>query len=193
MDTPDEQTDEEKDKLDSPRTPAAGNTDEETELQKIAEAIPTPTNLQPGNLFAPSIFTPSAFMATTTQTTTQTQQTPAGPSNSSGKAATGGSGPREEEEDKACQIRWPTLLGPLKEGIRVAAGEILEEVVIQEEGEAGIQPPPTNSQGNSPLFSKEIAENRKPLYKNGTSIRASIDSPRKWSILSQGFSCSSPS
>ena len=53
--TPDEQSDEEEDKLDSPQTPAAGNTDEEAELQKIAEAIPTPTNLQPGNLFAPSI------------------------------------------------------------------------------------------------------------------------------------------
>ena len=68
-DTPDEQSEEEN--VDSPHTPAAGDTDEETELQKIAEAIPTPTNLQPGNLFTPSIFTPSAFMASTTQTTTQ--------------------------------------------------------------------------------------------------------------------------
>ena len=75
-------------------TPAPGNTDKETELQKITEAIPTPTNLQPGNLFAPSIFTPSAFMATTTQTAMQVQPPPAGPSNSSaGKTATGGSGP----------------------------------------------------------------------------------------------------
>ena len=70
-DTPDEQSEEEE--IDSPHTPAVGNTDEETELQKIAESIPTPTNLQPGNLFAPSIFTPSAFMASTTQTTTQEQ------------------------------------------------------------------------------------------------------------------------
>ena len=87
-DTPDEQSDEEG--IDSPRTPAPGNTDEETELQKIAEAIPTPTNLQPGNLFAPSIFTPSAFMASTTQTTTQVQPPP---SSSARKAAAGGLGP----------------------------------------------------------------------------------------------------
>ena len=90
-DTPDEQSDEEE--LDSPKTPAAGNTDEETELQKIAESIPTPTNLQPGNLFAPSIFTPSAFM-TSTQTATQVQPPLADPfSSSAGKAAAGGSGP----------------------------------------------------------------------------------------------------
>ena len=57
-DTPDEQSEEEE--IDSPHTPVAGNTDEETELQRTAEAIPTPTNLQPGNLFAPSIFTPTS-------------------------------------------------------------------------------------------------------------------------------------
>ena len=92
-DTPDEQSEEED--LDSPKTPAAGNTDEEAELQKIAESIPTPTNLQPGNLFAPSIFTPSAFMASTTQTTTQVQPPPTVPLSSSaaGKATAGGSGP----------------------------------------------------------------------------------------------------
>ena len=90
--TPDEQSEEEE--IDSPRTPAAGNTDEETELQKIAESIPTPTNLQPGNLFAPSIFTPSAFMASTTQTTTQVQPPPTVPlSSSAGKTTAGGSGP----------------------------------------------------------------------------------------------------
>ena len=43
-DTPDEQSDEEE-QIDSPHTPAPGNTDEETELQNITEAIPTPTNL----------------------------------------------------------------------------------------------------------------------------------------------------
>ena len=91
-DTPDEQSKEEE--IDSPHTPAAGNTDEETELQKIAEAIPTPTNLQPRNLFVPSIFTPSAFMASTTQTTTQVQPPPTVLSSSSaGKATAGGSGP----------------------------------------------------------------------------------------------------
>ena len=91
-DTPDEQSEEEE--INSPRTPAAGNTDEETELQKIAESIPTPTNLQPGNLFTPSIFTPSAFMATTTQTTTQVQPPPTVPlSSSAGKTTAGGSGP----------------------------------------------------------------------------------------------------
>ena len=91
-DTPDEQSEEEE--LDSPHTPAAGNTDEETELQKIAEAIPTPTNLQPGNLFAPSIFTPSAFMASTSQTTTQVQPLPTVPlSSSAGKTTTEGTGP----------------------------------------------------------------------------------------------------
>ena len=91
-DTPDEQSEEEE--IDSPCTPAAGNTDEETELQKIAESIPTPTNLQPGNLFAPSIFTPSAFMASTTQTTTQVQPPPTVPLSSlGGKTAAGGSGP----------------------------------------------------------------------------------------------------
>ena len=90
-DTPDEQSEEED--IDSPKTPAAGNTDEEIELQKIAESIPTPTNLQPGNLFTPSIFTPSAFM-TSTQTTTQVQPPPVDPSSSSaGKATAGGSGP----------------------------------------------------------------------------------------------------
>ena len=91
-DTPDEQSEEEG--IDSPHTPAAGNTDEETELQKIAEAIPTPTNLQPGNLFGPNIFTPSAVMASTTQTTTQVQPPPVVPLSSSvGKATAGGSGP----------------------------------------------------------------------------------------------------
>ena len=91
-DTPDEQSDEED--IDSPKTPAAGNTDEETELQKIAESIPTPTNLQPGTLFVPSIFTPRAFMASTTQTTTQVQPPPTVPlSSSAGKATAGGSGP----------------------------------------------------------------------------------------------------
>ena len=91
-DTPDEQSEEEE--IDSPQTPAVGNTDEETELQKIAESIPTPTNLQPGNLFAPSIFTPSAFMASTTQTTTQVQPSSTIPlSSSAGKATAGGSGP----------------------------------------------------------------------------------------------------
>ena len=92
-DTPDRPSDKEE-PIDSPRTPAPGNTDEETELQKIADAIPTPTNLQPSNLFSPSIFTPSAFMATTTQTTTQVQQPSTGPSTSSvGKTVAGGSGP----------------------------------------------------------------------------------------------------
>ena len=92
-DTPDEQSEEEEE-IDSPRTPAAGNTDEETKLQKIAESIPTPTNLQPGNLFAPSIFTPSAFMASTTQTTMQVQPPPTVPlSSSAGKTTAGGSGP----------------------------------------------------------------------------------------------------
>ena len=91
-DTPDKQSDEEE--IDSPHTPAPGNTDEEAELQKIAEAIPTPTNLQPRNLFAPSIFTPSAFMASTTQTTTQVQPPPTVPlASSAGKAAARGSGP----------------------------------------------------------------------------------------------------
>ena len=91
-DTPDEQSEEEE--VDSPRTPAAGNTDEEAELQKIAESIPTPTNPQPGNLFAPNIFTPSAFMASTTQTTTQVQPPSTVPlSSSAGKATAGGSGP----------------------------------------------------------------------------------------------------
>ena len=91
-DTPDEQSEEEG--IDSPHTPAAGNTDEETELQKIAESIPTPTNIQPRNLFAPSIFTPSIFMASTTQTTTQVQPAPTAPLSSlAGKAIAGGSGP----------------------------------------------------------------------------------------------------
>ena len=85
-DTPDEQSDEET--SDSPHTPALGNTDEETELQKIAEAIPTPMNLQPGTLFTPSIFTPSAFMASTS---TQVQPPLTVPlSSSAGKAAVGG-------------------------------------------------------------------------------------------------------
>ena len=91
-DTPDEQSDDEE--IDSPHTPAPGDTDEETELQKIAEAIPTPTNLQPRNLFAPSIFTPSTFMASTSQTTMQVQPPPTVPlSSSAGKATAGGSGP----------------------------------------------------------------------------------------------------
>ena len=88
-DTPEVQSDEEEEQPDSPSTPTQGNTDEEAELQQIAEAIPTPTNLQPGNLFSPSI-----FMAMTTQTTTQVQPPPTNPmSSSAGKAAAGGSGP----------------------------------------------------------------------------------------------------
>src|ERR1700761_5896613 len=91
-DTHDEQSDEEE--IESPKTPAAGNTDEEQELQKIAEAIPTPTNLQPGNLFAPSIFTPSAFMASTSPTTNQAQPPPTVLlSSSAGKTTTGVTGP----------------------------------------------------------------------------------------------------
>ena len=66
-DTPDEQSDEEE-QPNSPPTPTRGTTDEELELQKIAEAIPTPTNLQPRNIFS-NIFTK---MATTTQTSTTT-------------------------------------------------------------------------------------------------------------------------
>ena len=50
-DTPEVQSDEEEEQPNSPPTPTQGNTDEETELQQIAEAIPTPTNLQPGNIF----------------------------------------------------------------------------------------------------------------------------------------------
>src|ERR1700761_3414266 len=101
--TPDEQSEEED--LDSPKTPAAGNTDEETELQKIAESIPTPTNLQPGNLFTSSIFTPSAFMASTMQTTTQVQPPPTVPlSSSAGKTTAGGRDHQAGEGDKASQI-----------------------------------------------------------------------------------------
>ena len=82
-------------------------------------------------------------------------------------------------------ILWPTLLGPLEEGIRVAAGEILEEEAVtrveQEEEEAVETHTPltTNSQGNSPLSSKEIAESQRRSYRNGTSIGVSIDSPLK--------------
>ena len=104
---------------------------------------------------------------------------------------------QEEGEDKACQTHWPTLLGPLEEEIRVAAGGILEEEgvtqvveILEEEGvtqvaeileeEAEIQPlPTTNFQGNSPLFSKEIAKNPKRLYRNGTYIEALTISPHK--------------
>ena len=88
-DTPDYQSDEEEEQSNSPRTPAAGNTDEETELQCIAEAIPTPTNLQPRNLFVPSI-----FMASMSQTTTQVPPPLTVPLSSlAGKTAVGGSGP----------------------------------------------------------------------------------------------------
>ena len=88
-DTPEDHSDEEEERPESPLTPTWGNTDEETELQRIAEAIPTPTNLQPGNLFSPNI-----FMATSTQTTTQVQPSQMAPqSSSAGKAAAGGTGP----------------------------------------------------------------------------------------------------
>src|ERR1700761_5825836 len=56
--TPEVQSDEEEEQPNSPPTPTQGNMDEETELQRIAEAIPTPTNLQPGNIFS------NIFMAT---------------------------------------------------------------------------------------------------------------------------------
>ena len=88
-DTPENQSDEEEEQPNSPPTPKQGDTDKETELQRIAEAIPTPTNLQPGNLFSPSI-----FMATSTQTTTQVQPPPTVPLSSlARKVAAGGSGP----------------------------------------------------------------------------------------------------
>ena len=88
-DTPDKPSNTEEEQPKSPITPEKGNTNEELELQCIAEAIPTPINLQPGNLFAPSI-----FMASTTQTTTQVQPPPTVPLHSSvSKAAAGGSGP----------------------------------------------------------------------------------------------------
>ena len=86
-DTPDDQSDEEREQSNSPPTPAPGNTNEETELQRIVEAIPTPTNLQPGNLFAPSI-----FMASTTQTTTQPSLTIPLDSSAGGSRPPGGGG-----------------------------------------------------------------------------------------------------
>ena len=86
-DTPEDHSD--KEQPNSPATPLGGNTNEENKLQQIAKAIPTPTNLQPGNLFAPSI-----FMVTTTQTTTQGPDTSTLPMGSlGGKAKAGGSGP----------------------------------------------------------------------------------------------------
>ena len=72
----------------SPPTPTQGNTNEETELQQIAEAIPTPTNLQPRNIWS------NIFMATSTQTTTQVQPPTTFPMGSStGKTTMGGNEP----------------------------------------------------------------------------------------------------
>ena len=90
-DMPDEHSDKEEPPQ-SPPTPTQGNTDKETELQKIAKAIPTTTNLQPGNIWS------NIFMATTTQTTTQTAAQPSSSTtqtftSSAGKTMTGGAGP----------------------------------------------------------------------------------------------------
>ena len=68
----------------------------------------------------------------------------------------------------------------------MAEGEILEEevAVTPEEGAATQEveirtPYMTNFRDNNPRSSKEIAESQKHLCRNGASIGASIDSPRK--------------
>ena len=73
----------------------------------------------------------------------------------------------------------------------MAAGEILAEeeeaVILEEETQVGEEEEgaqtqtlsPTNSQGSNQLFSRAIDESQKPSCKNGTYIRASIDTPRK--------------
>ena len=88
-----------------------------------------------------------------------------------------------EEEDTASQTHSITLLGPLEEGIQVAAGEILEEEEVtreEQEGEVEIRfPRVTNSWGINPRSSRETGGSRSPSCKNGTYIGASIDSPHK--------------
>ena len=59
----------------------------------------------------------------------------------------------------------------------MAAGEILEEEVVTQEEEGAVIM--TNYQDNSQRSSKEIDENQKRSCRNGVSIEASIDSPRK--------------
>ena len=86
------------------------------------------------------------------------------------------------------QTHSTTLLGPLEEEIRVAAGGILEEAEIQEEvvipeeeeeeeeeEEAEIQSLlMTNCQDSNPQSSMGIDKNQRHSYRSGTSIEASI-------------------
>ena len=179
-DTPDEQSEEEE--IDSPRTPAAGNTDEETKLQKIAESIPTPTHLQPGNLFAPSIFTPSAFMASTTQTMTQVQPPPTVPlSSSAGKTTTGGSGPPGGGGGQGVPNLLNNPFGPPGGGNPGGGGgNPGEEAVTRgEEAVETQQLLTTNYRDNNPRCSTETEESQKPSCRNGRSTGVSIDSPHK--------------
>ena len=91
--------------------------------KKIAEAIPTPMNLQPGNIFS-NIFTNMV-------TTTQTQTTTLPSSSTAGKMTAGppggGGGSRQPNP-------YTPLLGPLEEEIQVAEGEILEVEVVTGRG-----------------------------------------------------------
>ena len=83
-----------------------------------------------------------------------------------------------QHEPSSCDI-----LGPLEEGIRVVAGEILEEEAVTLEEEAAIREEEailmTNCQANNLQSSKETDENPRRLCRNGTSIEASIDSLHK--------------
>ena len=63
----------------------------------------------------------------------------------------------------------------------MAEGEILEEEAVtqEEEEEETRTPHTTNFRDNNLQFLKEIDANQKHLCRNGASIGASIDSPRK--------------
>ena len=64
------------------------------------------------------------------------------------------------------------------------AGTQEEEVAGTQEEEEIPFHKMTNSQGNNPPFSKEIADDQKHSYRSGTFIEESIDTPHKWATHS---------
>ena len=139
---------------------------EETKLQKIAEAIPTPVNLQPGNIWS------NIFMATTTQTMTQTniQDPPSLIEKTAAGQPSNNPGPPGEEAAREQQTHSNPLLGPLKEGIWVEEGGILG---VHPQGEILREIPPLmliKWQDRHLLFSKGIDVSLRHSFRNGISI-----------------------
>ena len=165
-DTPEAQSDKEEEQPNSPLTPTQGNTDKEMELQHIAEAIPTPTNLQLGNIFS------NIFMATTTQVQPPTTAQIA-PSSMAGKTAAGplsGGGGCGQPNPLHTPFGPPGGGNPGGGGGNPGGGNPGGNAGGNAGGGGGILPSLINYRDNNPLYSTVTNEGQKHSYKNGTSI-----------------------